>query len=247
MNSLSYPFVHFYLRPADIQSLGVRPRVRPSMKSIMRKKKVRESIPYSMMKKDDNPVIVYKYENTIRNRIFNYKATAEEYKEDDEKKMTCECDTSDFKDPNHGHIVTGDSQIVNNSKLRNLFKKGPNYREPKFINWSKTEKSLKEDLDSFITKWSTRNGISEACYQEWKNEVIQQIEQKVTRLKKCTKYVPRKSVLEECSTELEELKRRYVLVPVDKAANNIGFVCKKFYLEILKQELSSDTYDVYED
>ena len=217
------------------------------MKSIMRKKKVCDSIPYNMMKKDDNPVIVFKYENTIRNKIFNYKATAVEYKEDDEKKMTCECDTSDFKDSHHGHIVTGDLKIVENIKLRNLFKKGPNYREPKFINWNKTEKCLKEDTNSFITKWSSSNGISEACYQEWKNMVMQLIEEKVTRLKKCTKYIPRKSVLEECAKELEELKRRYVLVPVDKASNNIGFVCKKFYLETLKQELLSDTYDIYED
>ena len=132
--------------------------------------------------------------------------------------MTCECEQSDFKDPHHGHVVTGDLRIVNNIKLRNLFKKGPNYREPKFINWKKTEECLKEDINTFISKWSTKNRISETCYLEWKNIVIQQIEERVIRLKKRTKYVPRKSVLEECAEELEDLKKKYVLVPVDKAA-----------------------------
>ena len=217
------------------------------MKSIMRKKKTHDSIPFSVMKKEESPMIVYKYENTVRNKIFNYKATAEEYKKDDEKKMTCECEQSDFKDPHHGHVVTGDLRIVDNIKLRNLFKKGPNYREPKFINWKKTEECLKEDINTFISKWSTKNRISETCYLEWKNIVIQQIEERVMRLKKRTKYVPRKSVLEECKEELEDLKKKYVLVPVDKAANNIGLVCKKFYLEVLNKELTSDTYDIYED
>ena len=217
------------------------------MKSIIREKKVYDSIPYNIMKKDDSPVIVYQYENTVRNRIFNYKEAAEEYKEDAEKEITCDCDSSNFKDPHHGHIVTGDLQIVDNIKLRNLFKKGPNYREPKFINWSKTKEFLKEDINMFITKWSGKNGIAESCLQEWKNQIMQSIEKKVIRLKKCSKYIRRKSVLEECAEELKELKRKFVLVPVDKASNNIGLVCRKFYLGVIRRETLNDTYEEYQD
>ena len=47
------------------------------------------------------------------------------------------------------------------------------------------------------------------------------------------------------AVELEEIKKKFVLVPVDKASNNIGFVCKKFYLEVLRREILSDTYEEY--
>ena len=36
----------------------------------------------------------------------------------------------------------------------------------------------------------------------------------------------------------QEFHKRYVLVPVDKAANNIGVVCRLHYFNTLKQELN---------
>ena len=42
---------------------------------------------------------------------------------------------------------------------------------------------------------------------------------------------------------LENLKESYVIVPIDKAANNIGFICKKYYLGQLRKEIASDTYE----
>ena len=39
----------------------------------------------------------------------------------------------------------------------------------------------------------------------------------------------------------------FVHVPIDKAANNIGFICKKYFLEVLLQETKSNTYVPYQD
>ena len=36
---------------------------------------------------------------------------------------------------------------------------------------------------------------------------------------------------------MHELQSKYVLVPADKAANNIIVVCKKYYLEVVLKEL----------
>ena len=48
---------------------------------------------------------------------------------------------------------------------------------------------------------------------------------------------------------LEELHRNFVIVPIDKAPNNIGFFCKTFYVKRLLAEVGilgppSDTYKV---
>ena len=38
---------------------------------------------------------------------------------------------------------------------------------------------------------------------------------------------------------IEELQKEYVLVPTDEAASNISVVCKKYYLEVLRDELEN--------
>ena len=37
-----------------------------------------------------------------------------------------------------------------------------------------------------------------------------------------------------------------MLVPIDKAANNVGLICKKYFLEILQKETSTETYEEYD-
>ena len=43
---------------------------------------------------------------------------------------------------------------------------------------------------------------------------------------------------------LRKLRGKYVLVPADKAANNVIVVCKKYYLEVVIRELTTtSTYE----
>ena len=214
--------------------------------SILRKEDINETLPRSMMK-EETPRLVYKYTPTIRSKIFNYRQTAEDYIEDSEVNMTCTCIESQFIDVNHGHVVTGNLDIIDNKELRNIFQKGPSYREKKAINWRFTEEALLQDLNAFIKKWSSKNGLSERCFSEWKQQVVDRVKDKVRRLKKASRYEKVRSVFKDCAKELEDLKKKYVIVPIDKASNNIGFVCKKYYLQVLKQEVSSGTYEIYEE
>ena len=41
-----------------------------------------------------------------------------------------------------------------------------------------------------------------------------------------------------------EIINKYVLVPTDKAANNVTIVCKKFYISKIHEELASDNFEV---
>ena len=58
------------------------------------------------------------------------------------------------------------------------------------------------------------------------------------------KWRPRKQVLkeEEVQKELHELQDKYVFLPIDKASNNIGLMCKQYYYEVINKETLSDTY-----
>ena len=42
--------------------------------------------------------------------------------------------------------------------------------------------------------------------------------------------------------ELEELRRKYVFAPTDKAANNVTIICKKFYVSLIDKEINSENF-----
>ena len=97
----------------------------------------------------------YKLGNTIRNKILNYKKTVESVFVDDEISFAldsepCDCENSQFCDPHHKHVITGDLRIVENSKLRQLLTKGPNFREPRSLNFAKALNSIRCAITSCI-------------------------------------------------------------------------------------------------
>ena len=70
---------------------------------------------------------------------------------------TCACNNSEFKDNNHGHIVTGDLRIVKDVKLRKLLSKGPDFREHRSINFNKCKIEIIKASDNFILKYKLSN------------------------------------------------------------------------------------------
>ena len=56
----------------------------------------------------------------------------------------------------------------------------------------------------------------------------------------------------EVVSYLNILQKQYVMCPIDKAANNIAFICKKYYVQVLIKELgllsaTSNTYQEVND
>ena len=196
------------------------------------------------------PTVVSKYQHTVREQLFNYKETVGNFKHDEDlSKMDCACSDSEFKDLDHGHIVTGNLHIINNKRLWGLFRKGPNYRGKETLNEKKAFDSIKDDISSFIKKWSSKICKPKEYFYEWKIKLLELIQTRGRSLKKKIKYKPVKKVLKDpdCLKELKRLKEQFVLVPIDKAANHIGFICKKYFLEVLLQETKSYTYVPYQD
>ena len=85
------------------------------------------------------PTVLFLRSRSIGSQIFNYKKVVEdlETKEWDADAHTCACSNSEFCDSDHGHIVTGNLNIVANDKLRLLLSKGPTYREANNVDWKK--------------------------------------------------------------------------------------------------------------
>ena len=209
------------------------------------------ALPEGMRNKEDIPVVTYKLGSTIRNKILNYKETVDSIFVDDEVSFTlnsepCDCLNSPFSDPHHKHIITGDLRIVHNAKLRQLLTKGPNFREPKSLNFHKALRDIRLAIDSCIDNLVTKTKHKSHVFNEWKRKIVSKVEDKIAFLK--NKLTPQntKPVLKDPDVKsyLESLHKKYVIVTIDKAANNFAFICKQFYINKLLSEVSntSPTY-----
>ena len=93
--------------------------------------------------------------------------------------LPCDCVSSDFSDPHHKHIITGDLRIVQNCKLRKLLTKGPNYHEPRALNYGKCQTTINEVIDNFALQYR-QNGNN---LDDWRTAVKTKVAEKIRYLR----------------------------------------------------------------
>ena len=183
----------------------------------------------------------------ISSKIFNQKRTVEELDFDmGTEDLQCDCSTCYYCYEPVGHVVTGDLNIIRDSQLRALIAKGPSYREQNPINWKKNEEICRQAVSAYKSKWSKREGVDSRVLNEWEHMVRECIARRIRSLRE--KHINRRKqhVLKSRKhlQYLHEFQRKFVLVPADKAANNVIVVCKKYYLEVVLNELNTtNTYE----
>ena len=216
-----------------------------SLSSILHMRDVSKLSP-TKDKSDNVPSVIYSLGKTIRNKIFNYKETVSSIDKNDAATFgtgieSCDCELHEgFRNKDHGHVLTGDLRFIKNSKLRRIMSKGPNFREAMSINWSRSRREIDIGLDKYIdkaTKFDPK--LKPEQFVEWKNKILVEVDRKISLLKRRVKPHKTNPVLkqEEVLTYLDVLHSKYVFVPIDKAANNIAIICKKFYVSVILKEI----------
>ena len=214
------------------------------LNSILRNDEVKGKLS-DQFRNDETPSVVYSLGSTIRNKILNYKDTVQNINTNDSDTFgtdihTCDCSSSEFVDHNHGHVVTGDLRIIQNKELKELIQKGPNFREPKTINWKRSRKVIEEGLDICSSKFTAADpNLSEEGMKPWKTEILNKVDSKIRLLRRKLKYQKMNPVLRrpEVVEYLKLLHDKFVLVPIDKASNNIAIICKRYYVEVILKEI----------
>ena len=182
------------------------------------------------------PNISYSYSKPIRNVILNYKETICDFNPDE---FTCTCSKypSNYLDNHHKHIITGDLGIIENKELRALMKKVLGYLDQQAPNKNKARISFLSGIDVYINKISRQYSIPIVKFTPWKTELLNVISDKVENINdyKYNNVLSNKHVREA----LEEVHKDFVVVQFDKANKNIVLVCKKFYMDILTNEIEN--------
>ena len=76
--------------------------------------------------------------------------------------------------------------------------------------------------------------------KEWKLSIFNFVDKRIKFYSQNTKLLPPKpkSSFSHLKQGIHEFHRKYVLVPADKAANNVVVVCRLHSINTLKQELN---------
>ena len=211
---------------------------------ILRSKECQEYLPTNV-DGANTPMVVYSLSKPIRSQLFSYHKFVSELDLntfiDNIESIPCHCGSFDtsFVDQHHKHILTGNLDILGNTKLIQLFSKGPKFREPAIVDWDKARQEIASAINDYIKRISSDKSIQISQFQEWKTNLLKLVDNKIAVLK--NKINPKEtiSILSDniCKKSLREIHNKFVLVPIDKAANNIAFICKRFYASVIVKEL----------
>ena len=217
---------------------------------ILRDKDVINCLPIDLRK--DTPMVVYELTQSIHSKLFNYKKFVQSIDVDsfisESTTLPCTCHSSPFRDEHHDHIITGNLEIVADAKLRKLISKGPKYREPVHFSCNNAKTEILKGIDRCIETWSNKGGLPIAAFADWKNNIILKMDDRISSLanKRSTLTT---SILKDANVNkcLTDLQKNYVIVPIDKASNNVAFICKRYYATVILKELglvgsSTSTY-----
>ena len=77
---------------------------------------------------------------------------------------------------------------------------------------------------------------------EWVKTIRSLVLRRIHKLKNCVNDRPKSVFKDKDAVKcLSDLHDKYVVVPADKAANNVVFVCKSYYYECLIKELEIES------
>ena len=115
----------------------------------------------------------------------------------------------------------------------------PKYRFPSYINFDKCREEIASALNDFGNRWCKRESVEDNALKEWKRSIFTIVDKRIKFYSQNTNLLPPKpkSSFRHLKQGIQEFHRKYVLVPADKAANNVVVVCRLHYVNTLKQEL----------
>ena len=172
--------------------------------------------------KETYPTISFKYSQTLGSMSFNYVKFAKELIIENVEQYPCECINSIFKDEYHNHIVTGNLDILEDLELINIFKYGSKFRIIPRLNVNEIIDNIYDNINDYIHKLSYRTNTNMGQFIEWKTKFMILVKNKINFT---PNFIPFTTNLRMFRNKIKRVQYKFLIVPVDKAGNNFGFVC----------------------
>ena len=155
---------------------------------------------------------------TYTSKIFNYSRAVKDFDINTflNGGYTCDCESSDYTYKPCKHVLTGNLDIISDWNLRNLFSKGPKYRESRTINFNADQRIIFDALEEYVVTWSKRENADPAVLDDWLCLIKSKIKTKIMYLKQRQMLTEFQVLKSKNSLDvLENLQSKYVIVPAD--------------------------------
>ncbi len=211
------------------------------LSNIFLDKKLQRILPSEKLQEIKKAAVVYKYEQPICRKLLNYNKVLRSIKDNGIKsisRLNCKCQQSKFRYQPVGHIITGNLEIVQNLKLRDIFSKGSKYRLPKKIDWDLVEQATCAAIVKYGNHFHRKYKLEYGTINEYTERFMYIARSRIRceQQKGATEFYDEVAI-DKFNDEIKRLHQNFVVAPADKAANNYVFICKKFYVERICQEL----------
>ena len=104
---------------------------------------------------------------------------------------------------------------------------------------------ISNSIDLYAEQWSKREHVDLKYLSEWKDQIKELVVERISSLKEKIRSSKQKILSDpDVKDTLRRLRDDFILVPADKAANNVIVVCKKYYIETLIKELGINTTNI---
>ena len=113
--------------------------------------------------------------------------------------------------------------VIPDARVRNIISKGPKYRFPSNIDFPKCHREIAASLNDFSNRWCKRENVEPDALKEWNINIFKIIDTRTSFYSHDTHLLPSKpkSSFLHLKRGIQDVHTNYVLVPADKAANNV--------------------------
>ena len=125
---------------------------------------------------------------------------------------------------NFDKIVTN-LNVIPDVRVRNTISKGPKYRFPSNIDSYKCRRKIAASLNAFGNRWCKQENVEPDALKKWKINIFKIIDTRISYFRNTHLLPPKtKSSFLHLKRGVQDFHMNYVLVPADKAANNVVVV-----------------------
>ena len=120
-------------------------------------------------------------------------------------------------------MITGNLNVIPDSRVRYIISKGPKYRFPSYIDFPKCRREIAASFIHFSNRWCKRENVEPDALKEWKINIFKIIDTRISFNSRNTHLLsPKtKSSFRHLKRGIQDFHMNYVLVPADKVANTV--------------------------
>ena len=124
-------------------------------------------------------------------------------------------------------MITGSLYVIPDARVRNIISKGPKYRLPSNIDFPKCRRDIAASLNEFSNRWwCKQENVKTDALKDWTINIFKIIDTRVSFYSRNTHLLPPKpkSSFRHLKRGIQDFHMNFILVPADKAANNVVVV-----------------------